>query len=137
MSSSINELHEMCMLESSFFIHLLYFRQRLKIKTRLNTKQDMAKQRKYSLEIGKKITKMKQEIDHFMEHTAFRKKTFAKNIKICEQFKQEHRKNLEVNCRYNSRFKSFESITITCLNCLNHRSVKFVYKKLKNTTKMN
>lgn len=107
------------------------------MKTRLNTKQDMAKQRKYSLEIGKKITKMKQEIEHFMEHTAYRKKALAKNIRICEQFKQEHRKNLEVNCRYNSRFMSFESITITSLNCLNHRSVKIVYKKLKSIMKMN
>lgn len=62
----------------------------------LEGKLELAKKRKEFMEMEKKLKKMKEEMDFFTKHSAFRLEALQRNIRLYEMYNEEQRKNIAV-----------------------------------------
>lgn len=62
----------------------------------LDDKLEIAKQRKQSIQMQKRLAKEQAEIEHFKKHTAYRQDVFRNNIELYELYQEEQRQNIKV-----------------------------------------
>lgn len=62
----------------------------------LDDKLKEAQERRQSLRTDKKTTKMKEDLEHFTKHLAFRQEAHSKDIELLEMYQKQQHANLKV-----------------------------------------